>query len=72
MPTDVERARIIATCTGNSSNFTVDNGYVVFVDERLGTAWNQTRYEGTHRVLGGGYFGITNSSGVVWSFEEIR
>jgi Abnormal spindle-like microcephaly-assoc'd, ASPM-SPD-2-Hydin len=72
MPTDVERVRIVATYTGNSSSFMVDNGYFLLVEERLGTAWNQTRYDGTHPTPGGGYIGITNSSGVAWAFEEIR
>jgi len=41
MPLDVERVRIIATYTGNSSNFIVDIGWDLIVNERLGTAWNR-------------------------------
>jgi hypothetical protein len=73
MPTDVERVRIIATYTGNSSNFIVDiNNFDRILDERLGTAWNQTRYDATHWTYEGGFFSIRTASGVAWSFEEIR
>jgi hypothetical protein len=72
MPLDVERVRIIATYTGNSSNFIVHIGWDLIVNERLGTAWNQTRFDRTLLTGGGGLVGITVSSGVAWSFEEIR
>lgn len=72
MPLDVQRVRIIGTYTGDSSNFTVYIGWDEFVNVRLGTAWNQTRYDVTHLTGGGGLVEITNSSDVVWSFEEIR
>ena len=72
MPRDVARVRIIATYTGSSSNFVVDINWNLIVNERLGTAWNQTRYGGTLLTGGGGFLGITKSSGVAWLFEEIR
>lgn len=72
MPTDVQSVRIIATYTGNSANFMVDDGWALLVEERLGTAWNQTRYDATLKVYGGGPFWISTSSDVTWSFEEIR
>jgi Abnormal spindle-like microcephaly-assoc'd, ASPM-SPD-2-Hydin len=72
MPLDVARVRIIGTYTGNSSNFVVRIGGRLLVNELLGTFWNQTRYDGTLLTGGGGVVAITNSSGVAWSFEEVR
>lgn len=72
MPTDVARVRIVATYNQNSSNFIVKIGGRLIVNELMGTAWGQTRYDGTHLTGGGGVVEITNSSGVAWSFEEQR
>jgi hypothetical protein len=72
MPVDVARIHIIGTYTGSSSNFVVRIGGRLIVNELLGTFWNQTRYDGTLLTGGGGVVSITNSSGVSWSFEEVR
>lgn len=72
MPADVARIRVIGIYTGSSSNFIVKIGGRLIVNELLGTFWGQTRYDGTLLTGGGGVVAITNSSGVAWSFEEIR
>jgi hypothetical protein len=72
MPADVARIHIIGTYTGFSSNFIVKIGGRLIVNELLGTGWSQTRYDGTLLTGGGGTVAITNSSGVSWSFEEVR
>jgi len=72
MPVDVARIRIVGTYSNNSSNFIVRVGGRLLVNELLGTSWKQTRYDGTLLTGGGGVVAITNSSGVNWSFEEVR
>jgi hypothetical protein len=72
MPIDVARVRIIGIYSGNSSNFVVRIGGRLIVNELLGTGWSMTRYDGTLLTGGGGTVAITLSSGVQWSFEEIR
>lgn len=72
MPLDVSRIHIVGTYTGNTSNFIVKIGGRLIVNELLGTFWGQTRYDGTLLTGGGGTVSITNSSGVSWSFEEVR
>lgn len=71
MPTDVTRVRIIGIYNGFSSNFIVRIGGRLTVNELIGTGWSSTRYDGT-LLTSGGVVAITNSSGVSWSFEEIR
>jgi hypothetical protein len=71
MPTYIRRVRITGTYTRNSSNFVVRVGGRLLVNELLGTGWNVTRYEGT-LLAEGGVVAITNSSGVVWTFNEVR
>jgi hypothetical protein len=63
---------LLATYTGMSSDFIVANAYWVLVEERLGTAGNQTRYEGTHSTSGVGHVWISTLSGATWSLEEVR
>jgi hypothetical protein len=72
MPTDVARVRVVGIYSGSSSNFIVRIGGRLIVNELLGIFWNQTRYDGTLLTGGGGVVAITNSSGVSWSFEEVR
>jgi hypothetical protein len=71
MPTYVSRVRIIGTYTGYSSNFIVHVGGQYLVNELLGTAWGTTRYDGTLLTIGG-LVEIVHSSGVSWSFTEVR
>jgi hypothetical protein len=72
MPMYVARVRIVGTYTGYSSNFIVYIGGRLIVNELLGTGWGTTRYDGTLLTGGGGIVQITNSSGVSWSFTEVR
>jgi hypothetical protein len=72
MPTSIARVRIIGTYSGYSSNFIVKIGGRLIVNELLGIGWGTTRYDGTLLTGGGGVVAITNSSGVSWSFEEVR
>ena len=71
MPTYVSRVRIIGTYTGWGSNFIVWVGGDLLVNVILGTGWGTTRYDGT-LLTTGGVVSITNSSGVSWSFTEVR
>lgn len=71
MPTSVARVRIVADYTRNSSNFIVKVGGRLVVNELIGTGWGTTHFEGTYAVVGG-QTEITNSSGVAWSFTEVR
>lgn len=71
MPTYIRRVRITGTYTRNSSNFIVRVGGQLLVNELLGTGWNTTRYDGT-LLTTGGVVAITNSSGVAWTFAEVR
>jgi hypothetical protein len=72
MPADVARIHIIGSYSGSSSNFIVRIGGRLIVNELVGTFWGQPRYDGTLLTGGGGVVAITNSSGVNWSFEEVR
>jgi hypothetical protein len=71
MPTTVSRVRIQGSYAGNSSNFIVRISGSLKVNELLGTAWNAPTFDGTY-LTSGGTVEITNSSGVTWSFTEIR
>jgi hypothetical protein len=41
------------------------------VNELLGRGWPSTHFDGTYVVIGG-TTEITNSSGVTWTFIEVR
>jgi hypothetical protein len=71
MPTYISRVRIIGTYTGYTSNFIVWVGNDLLVNELLGTGWGVTRYEGV-LLTRGGVVQVKNSSGVSWSFTEVR
>ncbi len=73
MPTYISRVRIVGTYTGYGSNFIVRIAGALVVNEILGTTsiGIGTRYDGTH-LTSGGVVAITNSSGVSWSFTEVR
>ena len=72
MPSCVARVRIIGRYSQYSSNFIVKIGGRLIVNELLGTGWGQTVYDGTLLSGGGGVTQITNSSGVSWSFTEVK
>lgn len=71
MPTKVTRVKIVADYTKNSSNWIVKIGGKLTVNELIGTGWGQTHIEGTYLTTGD-VVEITNSTGVAWSFTEIR
>ncbi len=74
MPRDVARVRVTGTYTGYTSNFVVwiDKPRTLLVNELLGTGWGKTVYDGTLLTGGGGTVSIESSSGVVWTFTEVR
>jgi hypothetical protein len=71
MPTYIRRVRITADYGDRGSNFIVKIGGRLVVNELVGTRWNQPHYEGIHAVTGGAVE-ITDSSGIAWSFLEVR
>jgi hypothetical protein len=79
LPQDATRLRIIGTYNDSSANFIVHIASRLVVNELVGTAWKQPRYEGDHAVpaecgsptASRCVVEITNSSGVAWSFEEL-
>lgn len=71
-PSFVTRARITGSFTGFSSNFVVWCGRSLLVNELLGTGWGTTRYEGTHSTSNCTEIRVENSSGVSWTFTEVR
>jgi len=71
MPTTVRRVHIVGTYTGEGQNFIVWIGNDLLVNEILGTRWPQTVYDGTH-VTTGGVVQVKSSTGVAWSFTEVR
>lgn len=72
MPADVARVHVVATYTDYASNFIVTIDGRLILNELLGTGFNSTRYDGTVLTGGGGTVAITSSSGVSWSFTEVR
>jgi hypothetical protein len=71
MPTYIRRVRVIADYGDYSQNFIVRIGGSLVVNELMGRGWNQTHFEGTYQTTGG-TVAITGSSGVRWSFQEVR
>ena len=74
MPADVARVHVVGTYAGHSSNFIVwiNKPRTLLVNELLGTGWTSTVYDGTLLTGGGGVVSIEGSSGVVWTFTEVR
>lgn len=71
MPTYIARVRVQATYAGNSSNFVVYVAGRLLVNELLGRGWNMTAFDGTY-LTSGGVTEIRLSSGVAWTFTEVR
>ena len=72
MPTSVSRIHITGDYPGFTTNFIVKIGGHLIVNELLGTAWpDGPHFEGTY-LTSGGVTEITNSTGVAWTFTEIR
>lgn len=86
LPSTVNRARITGTYTGFSSNFilwigpnnvacgtTITGSCHLIVNELLGTGWPRTVTDGTYQVGGLGTAAmIIDSTGVAWTFTEVR
>lgn len=72
MPTSVTRVKVTGDYPGRSTNFIVEVAGRLLVNELLGTAWpNGPHFEGTY-ITTGGVTAITHSSGVLWTFTEVR
>ena len=71
LATTVARVRIVGTFPGATSKFVVKIGILTVVDETIGTSHVPPTSDGIY-VSSGGVVQITNSSGVVWSFTEVR
>jgi len=73
IPTYVTRIRIQGTYTGSCQNFIVHIAGRGVVNEILGTCSiaSGTRFDGTY-VTSGGVAEVLNSTGVSWTFTEVR
>ncbi len=71
LPRAVSRVRIQGDYRKNSANFIVYIDGDLVVNELLGTFWSTTHFDGTY-LTGGGTVQIEKSSGVAWSFTEVR
>jgi len=85
VPGRVTRARITGSFSGNSSNFIVWIGNTgagcgtvahvscrLLVNELLGTLQGPLSYDGTVQTGGGGEATVKDSSGVAWTFTEVK
>ena len=72
LPTRITRIKITGTYGGFSANFIVWIAGRLIVNELMGTAWNQTAFEGTYLLTAGGVVEVKQSSGVGWTFTEVR
>ena len=72
IPSYVTRIRIQGTYQSCSSNFIVRVAGRLIVNELLGSCWTSRSFDGTYALTAGGTTEITNSSGVSWTFTEIR
>jgi Abnormal spindle-like microcephaly-assoc'd, ASPM-SPD-2-Hydin len=72
IPSYVTRIHITGTYSGFTSNFIVYVGSALVVNDLIGSAWASHTSDGTYLIAGGGTVQITNSSGVNWTFTEVR
>lgn len=72
IPASVTRVRIQGSFTGNSSNFMVQIDGKSVVNVIIGASQNPTTSDGTYLLTGGGKVEITGSSGVSWTFTEVK
>lgn len=72
LPARITRIKITGAYTDFASNFIVKIAGSLVVNELMGTGFNQTKFEGTYLITAGGTVQITNSTGVVWTFTEVR
>jgi carboxypeptidase family protein len=71
MPTTVSRVHIVGTYLGVTSSFVVTIGGQIVVNDLVGSQWMPPASDGTYATTGGSV-AITNSTGVSWSFIEVR
>jgi hypothetical protein len=71
MPTYISRVKITGDYTRYSSNFIVYIGGRLIVNELVGTGWGLPHFEGTY-LTSGGVVQIKSSSGVAWTFTEVK
>jgi hypothetical protein len=71
-PASVARVRITGTFRGNASNFIVWCGTQLVVNELLGTGFGPVEYSGTHATPSCTQVRVENSTGVAWTFTEVR
>lgn len=71
MPRNVRRVRIQGRYTGFAQNFIVYIAGDLTVNELLGTGFDKTTFDGTYTTTGG-VTEIRSSSGVQWTFTEVR
>ncbi len=74
MPRYVARVHVTGSYAGHASNFIVwiDKPRTLLVNELLGVGFGQPVYSGTLLTDGGGVVSVEKSSGVEWSFTEVR
>ena len=85
IPSTVSRMRITGTYTGSSSNFIVwigppnvacgtiiASGCSLLVNDLIGTIFGKTVSDGTYQLTGQTQMNIIDSSGVSWTFAEVR
>ncbi len=71
MPTSVSRIHIVGAYPGASSNFVVSIGGQNVINEMIGTSQTPMVSDGVYLTTGG-LVQITLSSGVAWTFTEVR
>ncbi len=72
LPAYVTRIKIDGSYPGSSSNFIVHIAGAHIVNELMGTFWGETTFSGTYLIPGGGTVEIISSTGVAWTFTEVR
>lgn len=71
-PSYVTRVRITGRYTGTGSNFVVWCGRSLLVNEIIGTRYSSTTYDGVHSAAGCTEVRVEISTGVSWTFTEVR
>ena len=71
MPTTIRRVKITGDYSKYSSNFIVHIGGEHIVNELVGPWYDQVDFSGTY-LTNGGVVEIMSSSGVHWTFTEVR
>lgn len=75
LPSYVTRVRVDATYGGSCQNFIVHIGTALPINIIIGTcsvADTRSPFSGTYSVSNGGVVTITSSTGVAWTFTELR